>query len=167
MRRPVGGPVGLLFQQAIIIHKKGGGGVHCTGATRVAGSYHHRRTAAQLPERYATYLGGQLPVPLLASHHLMTKAMTVFVLKETGRGGGRGVCEPQGSRFHQRPSVEFCPNRVEFPCTVSKIAVPALHILGRKQLWSPRVGAIWYELSLWEGNGSSPAREIACVLCSW
>jgi len=37
----------------------------------------------QLPQRYATYLGGQLPVPLLASHHLMTEAMTVFVLKES------------------------------------------------------------------------------------
>jgi len=122
--RPVGDAVGLLFQQAIIIHKKWG--VHSTGATRVAGSYHHRRTAAQLPERYATYLGGQLPVPLLASHHLMTKAMTVFVLKETEGWGGRGVCEPQGSRFHHRPSVEFCPNRVEFPRTVGKIADPVL-----------------------------------------
>lgn len=88
----------------------------------MAGSYHHRRTAAQLPERYATYLDGQLPVPLLASHHLMTIAMTVFVLKETERGGGRGVSEPQGSRFHHRPSVEFCPNRVEFPRTVGKTA---------------------------------------------
>jgi len=65
-------------------------------------------------------------VPLLASHHLMTKAMTVFVLKETEGGGGRGVCEPQGSLFHHRPSVGFCPNRVEFPRTVCKIADPAL-----------------------------------------
>ena len=73
----------------------------------------------------ATYLGGQLPVPLLASHHLMTKAMTVFVLKETERGR-EGVSGPQGSRFHHRPSVEFCPNRVEFPRTVGKIADSAL-----------------------------------------
>lgn len=108
MCRPDGDAVGLLFQQPNIIHKKGG----CTiqGATRVAGSYHHRRTAAPLPERCATYLGGQLPVPFLASHHPMTKAMTAFVLNETEEGGGRGVYESQGCRFHRRPSVEFWPN---------------------------------------------------------